>query len=349
MRPEALECKAIAALLALESYPVFQGGLLFHLITSVMSASKKFRIRHLPSLFKETFKAWNADNPFRLGAVVAYYAVLSLPALLVIIINTVGAIWGQDIVEGKLTNEIAGAVGKEAAEAIQKMVSATQGGDKSLISTIIGIATLIFGATGVFYHLQISINEIWELKTDPQAGIMKIVTDRARGFAFVLILGFLLLISFIITTLISVLNENINHFLPDVMAFIAYGLNFLVSLSIISVLFALIFKYLPDARIQWKTVWIGGIITALLFILGKFLLGLYFGRAEPASTYGAAGSIVLVLLWVSYSCLILFFGAEFTVVYSKKYGKGIIPSPHAIHVKEEKVVIKKGSDIKDEN
>jgi membrane protein len=283
-----------------------------------------------------------------LGAVVAYYAVLSLPALLVIIINTVGAIWGNDIVEGKLTDEIAGAVGQETAESIRTMIANTQGGNKSVISTIIGIATLIFGATGVFYHLQISINEIWELKPDPKAGIMKIVTDRARGFAFVLILGFLLLISFIITTLISILNENINNFLPDVMAFIAYVLNFLVSVSIISLLFALIFRYLPDAKIMWKTVWIGGVVTALLFILGKFLLGLYFGKAEPASTYGAAGSIVLILLWVSYSCLILFFGAQFTVVYSKRYGKGIVPDHHAIHVKKKEVIIKKGSDIKED-
>lgn len=313
-----------------------------------MAKSAKFRIQHLPSMLKETFKTWNSHNPWRLGAVVAYYAVLSLPALLVIIINTVGAIWGNDIVEGKLTDEIAGAVGQETAESIRTMIANTQGGNKSVISTIIGIATLIFGATGVFYHLQISINEIWELKPDPKAGIMKIVTDRARGFAFVLILGFLLLISFIITTLISILNENINNFLPDVMAFIAYVLNFLVSVSIISLLFALIFRYLPDAKIMWKTVWIGGVVTALLFILGKFLLGLYFGKAEPASTYGAAGSIVLILLWVSYSCLILFFGAQFTVVYSKRYGKGIVPDHHAIHVKKKEVIIKKGSDIKED-
>ncbi len=313
-----------------------------------MSKSEKFRIRHLPGLFKETFKAWNASNPWRLGAVVAYYAVLSLPALMVIIINIVGSIWGNDIVAGRLNTQIAAAVGQEAADFIQSMVSNTQGGNKSVISTIIGIATLIFGATGVFYHLQISINEIWELKPDPKAGILKIVTDRARGFAFVLILGFLLLISFIVTTVISVLNENINHFLPDIMAFLAYVLNFIVSISIISVLFALIFKYLPDAKIQWKTVWIGGVVTALLFILGKFLLGLYFGKAEPASTYGAAGSIVLILLWVSYSCLILFFGAEFTVVYSKRYGKGIVPDHHAVHVKKEEIIIKKGSDIKED-
>ncbi|MCM4163269.1 MULTISPECIES: YihY/virulence factor BrkB family protein [unclassified Arenibacter] len=283
----------------------------------------KFKLRHLPTLIVDTFKAWNADDPFRLSAVVAYYAILSLPGLLVIIINLVGSIWGTEIVQGKLTFEISEALGRDAAESIQTMILETQTGNSSEIASILGVGILIFGATGVFYHLQLSLNQIWRIKPDPNLNIIKILIDRARSFAFILVIGFLLLVSFLITTAISALNEYIRSVLPDVVLYFAYILDFLLSTGIVTILFALIFRYLPDTKIRWKTVWIGALITAILFVLGKFLLGLYFGEADPGSTYGAAGTIVLILLWVSYSCLILFFGAEFTRVFSNRYGMGI--------------------------
>jgi membrane protein len=282
-----------------------------------------FKLKHLPSLIIDTYKAWDASNPFRLSAVVAYYAVLSLPGLLVIVINLVGAVWGVEIVEGRLTDEISGALGKDAAVSIQTMILETQNNDKSALATILGIATLIFGATGVFYHLQLSLNKIWKITPKNSSSFLKMILDRARSFAFILAVGFLLLISFLITTAISALNDYIRKFLPDIIIYIAYTLDFLVSITIITVLFALIFKYLPDAIIKWKTVWIGALITSILFVIGKSLLGLYFGEAEPGSTYGAAGTVVLILLWVSYSCLILFFGAQFTWVFSNRYGLGI--------------------------
>ncbi len=284
---------------------------------------EKFKVKHLPTLLIDTYKAWDADQPFRLSAVIAYYAVLSLPGLLVIIINLVGAVWGVDIVQGQLTDEISRALGSDAAESIKTMIIETQSNGKSTVATIIGIGILIFGATGVFYHLQLSLNEIWQIKSDKDTGFLKMLLDRARSFAFILVIGFLLLISFMVTTAISALNNYIKSILPDVIVYIAFILDIIVSISIITVLFALLFKYLPDAKIKWKTVWIGSLITAILFVLGKFLMGLYFGEANPGSTYGAAGTIVLILLWVSYSCLILFFGAEFTWVYAKRYGLGI--------------------------
>lgn len=290
---------------------------------TVETSTGKFKIKHLPSLIKDTYKAWDADQPFRMSAVIAYYAVLSLPGLLVIIINLVGAVWGVEIVQGKLTNEISGALGGDAAESIRTMMIETQNTEKSTLATILGIGTLIFGATGVFYHLQLSLNEIWQIKPDASKGFLKMILDRARSFAFILAIGFLLLISFIVTTVISALNEYIRSILPEVIVYIAFISDFLISIGIITVLFALLFKYLPDAKIKWKTVWIGALITAVLFVFGKFLLGIYFGKANPGTTYGAAGTIVLILLWVSYSCLILFFGAEFTWVYSKRYGMGI--------------------------
>lgn len=291
---------------------------------------RNFRIKDLPSLIVETFKAWIADDPFRLSAIVAYYAVLSLPALLVIIINVIGSIWGIEIVQGQLTDEFTLALGRDAALAIENIISETRNSEKNTLSTIIGIGTLLFGATGVFYQLKISLNEIWKIKANPNAKIWKVVTDRALSFAFILVIGFLLLISFIITAGISALNNYIRQALPDILVYAAYLLDSILSIGIISVLFALMFKYLPDAKIKWKTVWIGSILTAVLFVIGKLVLGVYFGQADPGSTYGAAGTIVLVLLWVSYSSLILFFGAEFTYVYANRYGTGIEPTNLAV-------------------
>ena len=286
----------------------------------------KFKIADLPSLLVETYKAWDAENPYRLSAVVAYYAILSMPGLLIIINNVIGSVWGQDIVQGELTNEISRALGQDAGTAIQAMISDTQDGDKNFISTIIGIGVLIFGATGVFYHLQLSLNQIWRIDSAPQLTFWRMLINRARSFTFILVIGFLLLISFIVTASISALTKFLNNIFPDVIVYLAYIFDILISLTLVTVLFALMFKYLPNARIRWKSVWIGAIITAVLFVLGKFLLGLYFGRADFDSTYGAAGTFVLILLWVSYSCLILFFGAEFTWVYSEKYGYGIKPT-----------------------
>ncbi|HLV69729.1 MAG TPA: YihY/virulence factor BrkB family protein [Xanthomarina sp.] len=288
--------------------------------------TKTFKIQDLPSLIVDTYKAWDASNPFRLSAVVAYYAVLSLPGLLVIIINLVGSVWGVEIVQGKLTDEISSALGHDAAESIQTMMIETQNENKSTMATILGIATLIFGATGVFYHLQLSLNQIWQVSSENSMTFLKMLWSRARSFAFILAMGFLLLISFLITAAISVLTDYIQSLFPDLIVYIAFVMDFIVSVGIITVLFAMIFKFLPDAKIRWKTVWIGAVITSVLFVLGKFLLGLYFGEANPGSTYGAAGTIVLILLWVSYSCLILFFGAQFTWVYAEHYGLGIQPS-----------------------
>lgn len=283
-----------------------------------------FKIKHLPALVMDTYKAWNADDPFRLSAVVAYYAVLSLPGLLVIIINLVGMVWGVEIVQGQLTNEISQALGRDAAEALKTMMMETQNEEKSKLATILGLGTLVFGATGVFYHLQLSLNQIWKIVPDNNGSIVKMLLDRTRSFAFIIAIGFLLLVSFFVTAAISSLNIYIRRIFPDIIVYIAFVLDVLVSIGIITVLFALMFRYLPDVKIKWKTVWLGAFITAILFVFGKFLLGLYFGETNPGSTYGAAGTIVLVLLWVSYSCLILFFGAEFTYVYTKRYGVGVL-------------------------
>ncbi|MGJ5643350.1 YihY/virulence factor BrkB family protein [Formosa sp. S-31] len=296
------------------------------------SESRRFKIKDLPKLLKDTLRRWLDSDPWRLSAIIAYYTVLSLPALLVIIINVIGSVWGQDIIEGELTQEFSSALGVDAAQSIETMIKETQNPNKNLTSTIIGIATLLFGSTGVFYHLQLSLNEIWgiEAVSTSKINIWGMLKKRARGFAFILVIGFLLLISLIVSTGISLLNNYIRKLFPDIILYLAYFLDLCISLAIIATLFALMFKYLPDVKIKWRSVWVGGFLTAVLFVLGQSLMGYYFGKSNPGSTYGAAGTVVLILLWVSYSCLILFFGAQFTWVFAHYTGGGVQPNDHAV-------------------
>lgn len=291
--------------------------------------AKSFQFKDLPDLLKKSFQKWNADDPWRLSAVVAYYAILSLPPLLVIVVTVAGFIWGEEAVQGMISQQVGEAIGQEAARQVEDMIRRASQNEQKGWALVISIGTLIFGATGVFYQLQKSLNEIWEVKAKPDAGIGKMLKDRLFGFGMIIVIAFLLLISLVLTAALSALSNWITSILPEWTIYLFYVLNFLVSIGIITLLFAAVYKVLPDVEIDWNTVWFGAFVTALLFVLGKFLLGLYFGNADPASTYGAAGSVVLVLLWVSYSCLLLFFGAEFTQMYANKYGHEISPSDHA--------------------
>lgn len=308
------------------------------------TAAKKIRLRQLPSLLWEAAKVWNSNNPWRLGAVVAYYAVLSLPGLLVIIINSVGAIWGTEIIQGEISGQISAAIGPNAADSVVSIIENAQSGNRTVFATVLGAAVLIFGATGVFYQLQISMNEIWNVKVDPKAGFVKVIKDRAISLAFVMVIIFLLIISFVASTALSLLNNYLSNLWKPAYIFLAQTFEFIISTSVLGFLFVLIFKFMPDLKIQWRSVWLGGFITAILFNCGKQLLSIYFGEAEPASTYGAAGSVVLILLWVSYSCLILFYGASFTRVCAEKLGHSVRPKEQALVVEEKEIVIEKGSD-----
>ncbi|CAN5346888.1 YihY/virulence factor BrkB family protein [soil metagenome] len=295
-----------------------------------MSFNRKFDFRDLWPMLKQTFNEWNEDDPFRHSAIIAFYAIFSLPALLIIIITVAGFFVGEDAVQGELSEQINEMIGQEAATGIETMIANSAQKDNSTLATIIGIGTLLFGATAVFYQLQKSLNILWGVEVKKEAGIKKLVVDRATSLGVILAIGFLLLISLTLTTLLSALNEWISQLLPDFMIYVFFIINFVVSFGIITVLFAMIYKILPDVEIGWKSVWIGAAITALLFEIGRFGLGIYFGNSDPASAFGAAGSVILILLWVSYSCLILFFGAQFTKVYSQWYGHGIRPSSHAM-------------------
>lgn len=291
--------------------------------------ARKFQWKELFSLLKETYKEWKQDDPFQLSAALSYYAVFSLPGLLLIVISVAGFIFGEEAVQGEISAQISSMIGAEAAHSVEAMISNVHQNESSLWATMIGVATLIFGATGVFYHLQQTLNQIWKVEVKKEEGIKKLLLDRLTSFSVILAIGFLLLVSLVLTAALAALSGYIRENLPDYLIYVFYVIEFLVSYGIITLLFATIYKVLPDVKIQWKTVWIGALVTAALFVIGKFALGIYFGKTDPGSAYGAAGSLILILLWVSYSCLILFFGAEFTQIYARRYGHHIEPTAHS--------------------
>jgi membrane protein len=304
---------------------------------------QKFSIKHIPTLLKETYQEWMDEEPFDQSAIVAYYSIFSLPALLMIIVSIAGAVFGQEAVQGKITDEITKVMGPESAKEIENMISQAYKSDAGTIGTIVGILTLIFGATGVFVALQKSLNRTWEVKPDPhKSGFMKLIMDRILSFGIVIVIAFLMLISLVITTTLSLLTGYIQHILPDFLIVIFHIFNFLLSMGVVTMVFAMIYRFLPDAKIKWRSVWVGSIVTATLFIIGKYALTFYFLKADPASAYGAAGTVILILLWVSYSCMIMFFGAEFTQVYARKYVQDIIPSGHAVRSEDYYEDKKKG-------
>lgn len=293
------------------------------------------------SITKKTFSAWNAADPFRQSAVIAYYAIFSIPALLVIIITLAGFAFGREAVQGEISNQIGMAIGESTAKQVEEMIAKAGEQKNSIWATIISVITLILGSTGVFAQLQVSLNQIWEVKVVAKKKWLKSIKDRLFSFGLILSIGFLMLISLLLSAGLSAFSEWIKVHMPDFMLFLFRLLNFILSFGITSVLFGLMFRILPDARIRWKDVIIGSIVTSLLFVLGKFALGIYFGKANPGSTYGAAGSIVLLMLWVSYSCMILFFGAEFTKQFAVHFGRKIEPTKDAelIALPEDKELV----------
>lgn len=303
-----------------------------------------FSLPLLWTTIKKTIKSWWAGDPFRQSAVIAYYAIFSIPALLVIVIACAGLAFGEEAVRGEISNQISLAMGDKAAQQIEEIIANASEKKNSIIATIVSIVTLIVGCTGVFAQLQKELNTVWEVKVEAEKAWLRSLRNRIFSFGLVLAIGFLMLVSLLLTAGLSALGEWIRANLPDVMLFLFYTINFVVSFSIITVLFALMFKVLPDAQVRWKNVWIGATVTTGLFLLGKFGLGIYFGKSDPGSTYGAAGSIILIMLWVSYSCMIVFLGAEFTKQYTLARGDEIIPRKDAKLVESdgrERIVQKK--------
>lgn len=291
--------------------------------------SKRLGIKGLWPVTKKTIKAWWAADPFRQSAVIAYYAIFSIPALLVIVVACAGIAFGEEAVRGEISRQIDAAMGSDAAKQVEEMIANASEKKTSVLATVLGVVTLVVGCTGVFTQLQAELNQIWEVKVEAKKKLLRTLRDRFFSFGLVLAIGFLMLVSLVLTAGLTALSGWIKAHFPDLVLYVFHLLNFVLSLGIITVLFALMFKVLPDAQVRWKNVWIGAAVTSLLFILGKFLLGIYFGTADPGSTYGAAGSIVLMMLWVSYSCMIVFLGAEFTKQYTIARGDEIVPRKDA--------------------
>lgn len=295
----------------------------------------KVKLKGIGTIIKKTFKDWNADDPFRQSAVIAYYAIFSLPALLVLVINVAGFFFGKERISEEIGRQIGDAMGTETAEQVGSIVTKAGEMDAGIISSIIAVITIIFGATGVFVQLQANLNQIWDVKQKPTQGFLKMLKSRLFSFGLILSIGFLLLISLVVSSMLAAFSSWIEGIFPDVVAYLFYALEFIISLTVISVLFALMFKILPDVKLKWREVAVGSLLTGFLFILGKYGLSFYFGKAEPASVYGAAGSIILVLLWTSYSSMIVFFGAEFTKQYAVYHGMKIEPTKDAKRVKTD--------------
>jgi membrane protein len=294
-----------------------------------MAYFKKITFKSLKEVFIESGKRWNEADPFRQSAIIAFYAILSLPALLVIIISIAGYFFGEEAVSGNLSEEISEMIGSDAAVMIEELVANASQAEAGTWGVIMGIGLLIFGATTVFFQLQKSLNRIWGVIPKPKQALKKYVMDRVFSFGLILVIGFLMLLSLVLTAMMGILEDWLLNFFPHYLYILFFVLNFIISLSIVATLFAMMFKMLPDAIIRWKSVWVGAFLTAFLFEIGKFALSIYFGEAEPESVYGAAGSLILILIWVSYVCMILFFGAEFTRTWAVRFGHGIKPKKNA--------------------
>ncbi|MEH1907259.1 YihY/virulence factor BrkB family protein [Nostoc sp.] len=280
-------------------------------------------------LLQETFKEWSEDKASRLAAALAYYTIFSIAPLLIIVIAIAGSVFGEEAARGQIVGQIQGLVGKDGAAFIQTAIQNANKPQTGAIASIISVVVLLLGATGLFTELQDSLNTIWEVKPKPGRGVTNIIRLRFLSFAMVIGIGFLLLVSLVISTALAALVTYFSNLIPGV-DLLWQILNFIVSFAITTFLFGLIFKVLPDVKIAWSDVLIGAMLTSFLFSIGKFLLGQYLGNGSFGSAYGAAGSLVVILAWVNYAAQILFFGAEFTQVYARRYGSGITPTKNAI-------------------
>lgn len=281
-------------------------------------------------LLVETFREWNEREPFHNSVIIAYYTIFSLPGLLVIIVNLAGYFFGYEAVTNQIATQMQGLVGGDTAADVQEMVTTASESKDTTIASVLGVATLLFGATGVFYQLQQILNKMWEVKPQPKQKILKLIRDRVFSFGLILVIGFLLLVSLVVSAGLSAVSDWVAVYWSESLIFLFKAIDILVSLGVVTLLFAAIYKFLPDAKIRWRDVWIGALVTSVLFVIAKFALGLYFGQSDPASTYGAAGSVILIMLWVSYSGLILLFGAQFTQVYARHQGHRVVPTEGAV-------------------
>ncbi len=283
-------------------------------------------------VLKDAGGAFVADNAVKLSAALSYYTIFAIGPLLVIILSLSGIFLGQDAVQGKLYGQIRGVIGSSAAMQVQEIIQNIQKSNNSSIGAIIGGVVLVIGATGIFVEIQDSINFIWSLKAKPKRGLVKLILDRLLSFSLIVSLGFLLIVSLVANAVMDLLSERLVKLFPETMMYVIYILNIVLILAVLSLLFATIFKVLPDGKIKWKDAFIGAFFTSLLFLLGKLGIGYYLGNSPLTSTFGAAASVIIILTWVYYTSIILYFGAEFTKIYALEYGGGIVPNKTAVFI-----------------
>ncbi len=302
-----------------------------------MEKKNKITAKGIWQVLKESGKGFIDDKLTKLSGSLAYYTVFSMAPLLIVIIFLSGLLLGQEAVQGQIYDQLKGFLGADTAAQLQDIVkNAAISGDNTIAATI-GVITLIIGATTVFAEIQDSINTIWGLKPKPKKGWLKLLQNRFLSFSVIVSLGFLLIVSLAITSVIDIFSKALAARFPDVTVVLFYIINQLITLLVVSSIFAVIFKVLPDARIRWKDVMSGAVVTAILFMLGKFGISFYISKAAVGSTYGAAGSLAILLVWTYYSSLILYFGAEFTKAFAIRYGAAIHPNDYAVTTKQVEV------------
>lgn len=283
-----------------------------------------------------SFNGFMDDRCLKLCAALSYYTLFSLAPMLLMLIYLAGKVYGEAAFKGKVFEEINGFIGPEAALQVQEVIQNAAIKQNSTWAIIVGTITLFIGATGVFLEIQDSINLIWRVKAKPEKGWLKLITNRLLSFSMIASLGFLLIVSLVVNGIITALSDRLQVYFPDITIVITI-LNLALTFFVLAALFSIIFKFLPDVKIQWKYVRAGAIFTAILFMIGRYVISLYIEKVGPGTTYGAAGSIIVILVWVYYSAAILYFGAEFTQVYTEKYCGRIEPASYAVHLKQIEV------------
>jgi membrane protein len=299
----------------------------------------KNKAKKIGYLLKDTFNEFVTDDGMKLSAALSYYTIFALPPLLIIIINLSGFFFGAEAVKGELFGQINGLVGNSAAMQIQEIIKNVKLSHTSVFATTFSLIILLIGASGVFVEIQDSINFIWGLKAKPKRGLIKFIKNRLMSFSMIGSVGFLMLVGLIINSVMDVFYNRLDEFFPKDSVYLVYVINLLVVFGIITLLFTMIFKTLPDGKVALKDCLIGAAFTALLFMIGKFAIGAYLGKSAIASWYGAAGSVILILVWVYYSAIILYFGAEFTKMYATTHGQKIIPNEYSVQIIKPKIEI----------
>jgi len=286
-------------------------------------------------ILKDTFNEWMSSSASKESASMAYNAIFSLPGLLIIIIWVAGHFFGEEAVNGEIRRQLQGIMGYDGAKSIQDIIASAMIDKQNFWMKTLGVGTLVFGATSLFFQMQSTLNNLWDVEAAPKKAWQKFILDRANSLGMILIIAFLLLTSMLLSSVIGLANQWITRYFGLETYVIVQVTNFLLGLAIVTVLFALMFKVLPDVEIKWKSVWIGAIVTAVLFNIGKMLMSFYFDVSKPTSIFGAAGTVILLMMWINYSCQLVFIGAEFTKVYANKMGHEITPSRHAKWSKEK--------------